>query len=83
MEADVVEDLVAREVGMEDARDRPPAGAAGVEQRAVDVEQEDGRPCAQMPSSRAISVSWISLVPSVMVMSRASRKKRSTANSVM
>jgi hypothetical protein len=28
-------------------------------------------------------VSWISVVPSVMVIRRASRQKRSTANSVM
>ena len=28
-------------------------------------------------------VSWISVVPSVMVMSRASRQKRSTGNYVM
>jgi hypothetical protein len=83
VKADVVEDLVAPEVLAEDARDRAPAGAARVEQRAVDVEEEDRRAPAQTPSSRAISVSWISLVPSVMVIKRASRKKRSTGNSVM
>ncbi len=87
MEADVVEDLVAAEVLAEDAGDRATAGAAGVEQRAVDVEEEDGRAPAQArvqrPSSLAISVSWISLVPSVIVIKRASRKKRSTGNSVM
>src|SRR5213078_2788660 len=35
------------------------------------------------PSSRAMIVSWISVVPSVIVMRRAARQKRSTGNSVM
>ena len=83
MEADVVEDAVASEVLAKDPRDRAAAGAARVQQRAVDVEQQDGRSRAQTPSSRAIRISWISLVPSVMVMRRASRKNRSTGNSVM
>ena len=83
MKAHVVEDLVAAEVLAKDARNRATAGAAGVEQRAVDVEEENGRTTVQTPSSRAMMVSWISLVPSVMVIKRASRKKRSTGNSVM
>jgi hypothetical protein len=55
VEADAVEEIGVPVAVGEDARDRAPAGAAGVEERAVDVEEENGR--GQTPSSRAMMVS--------------------------
>src|SRR5439155_14935998 len=62
---------------------REPRGGGGDTGRRVGADDETGLAAQRAdlpysPSSRAMIVSWISVVPSVMVMRRASRQKRST-----